>query len=113
VGETLYDTLYTWSLLIALVAAGFGALLCVYFLVARLSGRAARRQLSRLANVAGSVALIAMILSVTVHLAFGHAPTSPEPMGVVEFALQHKAYWLVFVFAVLTFLGPTLVEVRQ
>jgi cytochrome b subunit of formate dehydrogenase len=109
----LYDSLYSGSLLVAMLAAGLGALLFVYFVVVRFSGQNASRPVIRLANLAGSVALIAMILSITVHLVFGHAPTAQEPMGVVEFLLNHRAYWLVFVLAALAFSGPTLVDVRH
>lgn len=110
---SLHDSLYSWSLLIALIAAGLGALLCVYFLTLRLSGRGAGRNFIRLARVTGPLALITMIFSVTVHLVFGHAPTSPEPMGALEFMFRHEAYWLVLVLAVLACCGPTLAERRR
>ena len=104
----MHDSLYSWSLLLALVASGTGALLFDYFLVMRLIRRGVPRVLIRVANIAGSLALLCMIFSIVVHFSFGHAAGTPEPMGALQFLMEHKAYWLVAAFILFSYLGPAL-----
>ena len=104
----MHDSLYSWSLLFALVSSGVGALLFDYFLVMRLIRRGVPRVLVRIANIAGSLALLCMIFSVVVHVSFGHATETLEAMGVSQFLMEHKAYWLVAAFILLSYLGPAL-----
>ncbi len=99
--------------MLALVASGIGALLFDYFLVMRLIRRGAPRLLVRIANTAGSLGLLCMIFSVVVHFSFGHTAGTPEPMGVAEFLAEHKAYWLVAAFILLSYLGPVLLRVED
>jgi hypothetical protein len=109
----LYDSLYSWTLLLALVASGVGALLFDYFLVMRLIRRGAPRVLVRIANIAGSLGLLCMILSIVVHFSFGHAARTQEPPGIAEFLMEHKAYWLVAAFILFSYLGPALLRAED
>ena len=109
----MHDSLYSWTLLLALVASGIGTLLFDYFLVMRLIRRGVPRILGRIANIAGSLGLLCMIFSVVVHFSFGHAAGTPEPMGVAEFLMEHKVYWLVAAFVLFSYLGPVLLRAED
>lgn len=104
------DALYSWTLLIALVASGAGSLFFDYFVVMRLRRRRCNRRFVRLAYYAGSIAVVSMIVSAVVHLVLGHGPTAPEPMTAGVFFLHHKAYWLVAVLVLMSFAGPVVAE---
>ena len=105
-----YDTLYSTSLLIALVASGVGSLFFDYFLVMRFLRRPANKRFVRFAYYSGSISIVAAIFSVTIHLVFGHGSDASEPMSASAFFLSHKSYWLVAVLALLSFLGPAIAE---
>ncbi len=109
----MHASLYSWTLLLALVASGIGALLFDYFLIMRLIRRGAPRILVRIANLAGSLGLLCMIFSVVVHFSFGHAAGTPEPMGIAEFLMEHKAYWLIAAFILFSYLGPALLRAED
>jgi len=81
-----------------------------YFLVMRVLRRTANQRFARFAFYCGSIGVIAGILSVTIHLVFGHGGDAAEPMGAGEFFMNHKAYWLVAVLVLLSFLGPAISE---
>jgi hypothetical protein len=82
------DSLYSFTLLLALVAAGGGLLLA-----AAAFGMGPRA--ARLARWSAWTALAAGAVSLGVHLAFGHAPGSPEALGPVAFVSIHPAYLAV------------------
>ena len=102
------DTIYSLSLLVALIAGGGG---CAAALAAALAARRARTErpwLSRACLLCGLVSLIAGLLSILVHMTYGHGPRSLEPMTVTGFFLFHKAYWAVLVLTLLSLAGWTL-----
>ena len=52
----------------------------------------------------GAGALVAGLASAVVHRLYGHAETSPEPMPGGEFLVNHPAYGLVLLLAVVALL---------
>jgi hypothetical protein len=91
------DTLYSIALGAAIAAAALS-------LLAR-AGRFGRARALALASLAF------LILSVTVHLAFGHRPGTDQALGFVAFFREHPAFAIVGVASlalVLAFRRPSL-----
>lgn len=88
------DSVYSLSLLMALVTGAIAALIFVSLLIS------ANWHPGRKAATSGAISLVvsvvlAMVSGVT-HLVFGHGPDSAEPMRIATFVWHHKAYLLVF-----------------
>jgi H+/Cl- antiporter ClcA len=97
------DTVYSLFLLVSLIAGSLGAI--IFTLVTTLPERAGKFQ-SRVATAAlicGVAALLAGIISVSVHLVFGHGQGSIAPMTTSQYFGHHKAYWFVLLFTSLSF----------
>ena len=86
------DQIYSLTLLAALLAAGLSAVGALGLLWRRRS-----RRLGAVAWIAGLTAMAFGLLSLTVHLAFGHRPGTTEVLGLVAFFEAHPAYLIVFV----------------
>lgn len=87
------DSLYSTTLLVALMLAAVGAGSGVIELCR--PGRWSRR-IALWVNV---LALLVGAFSFTVHLLFGHGPTAQEPMAIFRFLRFHPAYGVVLVFS--------------
>jgi hypothetical protein len=97
------DSIYSLFLLLSLIASGLGATI---FLLVVLQPNKVRKFGPRLALaslVCCATALLFGIISVSVHLVFGHGPDSVAPMTIGAFFGHHKAYWFVLFFTVLGF----------
>ena len=97
------DAVYSFSLLVSLIAGGIGTVTAV---LAAIWPRQARKLGHRGMSArygCGVVALSFGLVSVSVHLVFGHGQQSAEPMAATQFFSHHKAYWLVLLFVFLTF----------
>lgn len=99
------DAVYSLSLLISLVAGTLGA--TIFILVAAQSSRPRKfgAKLALAAIVFGATALLFGMISVLVHLNFGHGRNSDAAMTTLEFFGHHKAYWLVLILIVLAYKG--------
>lgn len=85
------DTLYSLTLLAALVSGAVGAFAGILSLC---------RPWPRVRWIGlrcGLLALALGVLSIGVHLHFGHGPAAPEPMALGRFLRIHPAYGAVFV----------------
>lgn len=97
------DSIYSLSLLLSVVAGGLGAALFILVAAQPSQPRMSGPKVVLAAFVFGATALSLGIISVLVHLIFGHGSESDAPMTTVEFFGHHKAYWLVLVLTVLAF----------
>lgn len=88
------DQLYSLTLLVALVAAGVGVVGALGLLWRRRS--VLRRRSGAVARICGLAALTFGLLSLAVHLAFGHRPGTAEALGPVAFFEAHPAFLVVF-----------------
>lgn len=89
------DHLYSYSLLIALVAGGAGVLFGAFALVSSNSKLLFRAGLSAVA-----VGSLGLLISVVAHRHLGHGPASVEPMGTTRFLASHPAFPLTGVIIV-------------
>jgi hypothetical protein len=96
------DTLYSTTLLVALISGGAGVLTLVQLALGRRKQPLLARALARTALYCGVLALAAGLLSLGVHFFSGHGPDSPEPMRALAFLAHHRAYWAVAVLAALS-----------
>lgn len=97
------DTVYSLFLLLSLIAGGFGATI---FLLVVLRPNQVRKFGPRVAVASLVCCVIALffgLISVSVHLVFGHGPDSVAPMATGAFFGHHKAYWVVLIFTVFGF----------
>ncbi len=99
------DTLYSLSLLLALMLGAVGTAALVHSMILRLSGRRRNFYVTRFPIICGGAALLAGVFSAIVHLLFGHDSDSLEPMAPGQFMMQHKAYWVVLALAIPALLG--------
>lgn len=106
------DTVYSLSLLVALVAGGLGAALSVVLMRKARIGHHRNRRMLPLVLISGIIALLSGAASVAVHSYFGHGQDSAEPMEFTQFIMHHKAYCLVFALCLLAFLGYFLLSRR-
>ena len=91
------DTIYSLSLLVSLVSGALSALLASRSLRPALAARlprpfrlaTGRRRLARGAIV---VAFAALLVSLGVHLVWGHRPGTPAELPVLAFFRIHPAY---------------------
>lgn len=106
------DTFYSASLLVALTCGGLGFAGTLWAVWALAGGRSPSSWLRPLCWIGGAVCLVAGILSVGVHRAFGHGPGSPEPMAAGTFFLAHRAYWVAAMLAAGSLVGGWLIARR-
>ena len=99
------DSIYSLSLLLSVVAGGLGAALFILVAAQPSQPRIPGPKAALAAFVFGVTAVSFGIISVLVHLVFGHGPESDAPMTTVEFFWHHKAYWLVLILIVLACKG--------
>ncbi|MEM7349499.1 MAG: hypothetical protein AAF657_01750 [Acidobacteriota bacterium] len=93
------DTVYSLTLLIALIAASVSA---VGGLTLRLRRPLpAVGALGRVLRASGPVAVVFGVLSLAVHLAFGHRPGTAEALGPIAFFDVHPSFLAVFALAAL------------
>ena len=97
------DVIYSLSLLISLIASGLGA--TIFALVAVKPDQAQRfgPGLALAALVCGATALLFGMISVFVHLVFGHGSDSVATMTTSQFFWHHKAYWFVLPLTLLAY----------
>lgn len=89
------DSVYSVGLLTALICAATAALLALLHCLSAPESRMARPDIGHACMGLWIFSLVAATISLLVHTHFGHGPQSVEPMNAVEFAMQHKAYWLL------------------
>lgn len=99
------DAIYSIALLIALAAGGLGAFIFVVTMLMRRNWARTSTRLPLATPICGVVALFFGFVSGLVHFRFGHRPESEEPMVLLQFITQHKAYWLIFALGFLLFAG--------
>jgi len=90
------DTLYSLSLLVSLLTGALSALLALWSLPA-VNARLPRnlrlaRPLHRMVGSALFVAWAALLVSVVVHLRWGHRPGGPEALPLRDFLLIHPSF---------------------
>lgn len=85
------DSLYSWTLLIALVTAVAGTSTAI---VALFRKAAAGRTWTRAASAILALAALSLLVSLSVHWRWGHGATSDEPMDVPAFAAAHPAFFV-------------------
>lgn len=81
------DTLYSCSLLIALIAGCAGILLGIFALA-----RSSSRLLFRAGCSAIGLGALGLATSAATHRHWGHGPTSVEPMDIARFIASHPAF---------------------
>ena len=97
------DSIYSLSLLLSLIAGGLGA--AIFALVATQPEQVRKigPRVALAALACGATAMLSGVISVLVHLVFGHGSDSIAPMTMSEFFRHHNAYWLVLLFTLLSY----------
>lgn len=87
------DTIYSLSLLVSLATGIIALILALTLFMKRPQlGPCRLQSFQRALTVIISVALIALIASLGVHVAFGHPTGSDQALGFVEFFTIHPSY---------------------
>lgn len=96
------DVLYSWTLLLALAGGGASAAAGLAALLTRrrsptapaegLAGGGRGPRLTRIAVRLAAFSFAALVISVTVHVGWGHRPGSPEALSPVEFLRIHPSF---------------------
>jgi hypothetical protein len=101
------DALYSGTLFVASGLAVIGALAGVMVLCR--PGRILRRTVL----LCVVVALVFGVVSIAVHLWYGHGPGTPEPMDLRRFLDVHPAYSIVVMLSSFSFLAALLSRQRR
>lgn len=88
------DQLYSWALLVALVAGAAGILLGALPLLGRTSKASPEGRTGRVALGLVLLGGVSLAISVGVHGRWGHGPASAEPMDIARFATAHPAFFV-------------------
>lgn len=99
------DTLYSLTLGAAMVAAAVSFLLGIGGLRKTAADPSRGKTLLRLAARGAILAGGLLILSVTVHLGFGHRPATEQALGFAPFVREHPAFAIVAVIPLALFLS--------
>lgn len=91
------DSIYSLSLLVSLLSGASSFLLSALALVPRLPAALPRclrlePKRRRLARLALYLSLLSLLISVTVHLLWGHRPGTPDGLAIPEFLRVHPSY---------------------
>jgi phosphotransferase system glucose/maltose/N-acetylglucosamine-specific IIC component len=99
------DTVYSLSLLISLISGALGAAFFALTAVRLQQVQKLGPRVALVPMVCGSVTILFGMVSLIVHMLFGHGSDSVAPMATLQFFWHHKAYWIVLFFIVLAYWG--------
>lgn len=99
------DTIYSLTLLVSLVAGVLGTVYCLLERNRLQSKGAARDRALLIVLSFAMVTSFAGAASLVVHRAYGHGAESREPMSLLHFFAQHRAYWIVLALCLLLFVA--------
>lgn len=80
------ETFYTFTLPIALVASVLSLFTSA--------------QLRLFSGAMLGIAVTLVVSSAAMHFVYGHSSSSIEPMTAMEFAVEHRAYWVILAICI-------------